>query len=596
MYKTRLSSWGLCKNVRKKDWQDFAIMRQQREATGKPFDRVEIHRKMKSEKNFRDYLKHQNVSEEEFVREAIASSRKVPSHILYRDSPSPVVAAASIAESRARQGFHADKPHQVETRKETNSMYPSLLTDEAPLVPAYLPALGAVNSPGRETAGASHSMQYGASLSSSADIDQSEWNNPFNFQGDASFQGQGPCQGTTYDRNSGLQGYTTPNWPNALPLTPYTMPLPNYLSQVIEPEAGVMPVRPSYNDFGGMLGQILGPGFQETAVGDSSDGSRGYHAFMSDTIMACISAASKEFTLCAQWLEKASLELVHMCNSPERLHLAMLSTVLVWLQVHDQGSADGSIGIAESMMRQFTRTAISVLGEDASVCLLLEWMTAVAGKKLADCRITSDMLQQVWVEYRNVLGPQHPNTIVARYCLSFHLINVNKSYAEAEDHLHWAHEAAIKVFGASQLQSINILATLSRAQSRQGNLTGALETIQRCVKEEPLGQNHPHRLMLLLRMAIIYGRLGLVEEREKLYWIVVEGRAATLGPLHESTTSAYNSLVRILQEAGKWDSAKEHVEKLLSEPHVAVSEYETWWSRMAGHGQSSRRSFSEETE
>ena len=375
MYKTRLSSWGLCKNVRKKDWQDFAIMRQQREATGKPFDRVEIHRKIKSEKDFRDYLKLQDVSEEEFVREAMASSRRVPFHMLYRDSPSPVVAAASIAESGARQGFHADEPHQVETREEANSMYPSLLTDEAPLVPTYLPALGAVNSTGRETAGASNSMQYGASLSSSADIEQSEWNSAFNFHGDISFQGQAPCQGTTSDRNSGLQGYTTSNWPNPVPLTPYTMALPSYLS-VIEPEAGVMPVGPSYSDFGGMLGQILGPGFQETAVGGSSDRSGGYHVFMSDTMMACISAASKEFTLCAQWLEKASLELIHMCSSLERLHLAILSTVLVWLQVHDQGSADGSIGIAESMMRQFTRTAISVLGKDASVCLILEWMTA----------------------------------------------------------------------------------------------------------------------------------------------------------------------------------------------------------------------------
>jgi hypothetical protein len=604
MYKTRLSSWNICKNIKRKDWQGFAVMRHRREASGRPFGRAEIHGKIKSDKDFRDYLKLQNVSEDDFVREAIQSIKSVPAHILYQDSPLSPVGASSIRTSRAESEMYADQSQNVKATHETISMDPFLLGGGAPLVPIHLPAVSsAVSHFEQQITGVIDAKEQEAPSSKSVTSDTPEpYGGPsihriLPLQEQATFQG-GLTYGATFNGDSRLLGDVPSNQPYPVFRTPYTMELPNYLSQAIEPESGVMPVRPPFSDFGGLLGQILGPGFQDAAAGNFGDETGVYHAFMSDAMMASISAASKEFSICGQWLEKASLGLQHMCNSGNHVQLVTLTTLLVWLQVHDQRSADGSIGIAESMMREFSRTASHVLGEDDPVCLILEWMKAVAGKKLAECRVTSDMLEQVWAGYKNDLGCQHPNSIVALYCLSFHLININKEYPEAEARLRLAHEASVQVFGSSHLMSLNILATLSRAQSRQCNLVGALETIRRCVGEEPLGQHHPHRLMLLLRMAIICGRLRMLKEREELYRIVVEGRAATLGAHHETTKSAYKSLVQILQDAGKWDSAKEQVEKYMSEPHLAVSRYETWWCRTVEQSQNSRgrRSASEETD
>ena len=605
MYKARLRSWGFYKNISKKDWQNFAIMRNQREAIRKPFSRVEMHGKFKSENDFRKYLKLHNVSEVDFIREALALTPREPCNFQYRDPPSPPGEPLPTAALISQHVIHADETQQAQADIYTRSANPSTSHNASspPVASSYLPEIGStLIAPRQETSYATNVGYHSAATSGPTMTDRTEQDNPFHFHRTYPFHGHVSIQGAaTHDvnpRDTGLAEPIHPYWQDTVPVDPYEMALPRYLSQVIEPEAGVMPVGPPYSEFGGMLGQILKPGSIDIADMKATDGADGYRAFMTDTIMACISAASKELSLCGKWIENANLELGRMCNSRDRLLLVTLSTALVWLEVHDEGDTDGSIGIAEALMREFSQVANHTLGPDDAICVILQWMTAAAGKKLATCPIDSERLQQVWTSCRDVLGWQHPNTIVALYCLSHHLITVDKKYAEAEAHLRRAHEAAMNIFGVSHLQSLNILATLSRAQLRQGDLLGASETMQRCIEHEPLGQNHPHRLMLQQRMAIIYKRRGMLEAAEDLYWIVVEGRAATLGPKHKATKTARESLVKILQEAGKWEFARDKLEKILSDPQVAVSAYENWWYRMVKHGQNTQvpRAMSEEME
>ena len=605
MYKARLRLWGFYKNISKRDWQNFAIMRSQREAIGKPFSRVEMHGKIKSEHDFRKYLQLHKFSEAAFVREALALTTREPCLFQYRDPPPPLGEPLPTAGSISQPPIHADQIRQAQADIHTCSTTPSTCynTGSPRDASSYPPVIGsAFSSTRQETTYLSNDRYHSAAASSSTMIDQSEQDNVFRFRGEYPFHGDVSIQGAaTHKFGPGILEYTGPihpDLPDAIPVDPYEMVLPRYLSQVIEPEAGVMPVGPPYSEFGGMLGQILKPGSMDIADMKATDGADGHRAFMTDTIMACISAESKEFSICGKWIENANLGLGRMCNSRDRLLLVTLSTALVWLEVHDEGDTDGSIGIAEALMREFSQVANHTLGPDDAICVILQWMTAAAGKKLATCPIDSERLQQVWTSCRDVLGWQHPNTIVALYCLSHHLITVDKKYAEAEAHLRRAHEAAMNIFGVSHLQSLNILATLSRAQLRQGDLFGASETMQRCIEHEPLGQNHPHRLMLQQRMAIIYKRRGMLEAAEDLYWIVVEGRAATLGPKHKATKTACERLARILQDAGKWESTQDKLEKILSDPQVAVSAYENWWYRMVKHGQNTQvpRAMSEEME
>jgi hypothetical protein len=213
--------------------------------------------------------------------------------------------------------------------------------------------------------------------------------------------------------------------------------------------------------------------------------------------------------------------------------------------------------------------------------MLLEWMTAaVAAGKLEACRIDSARLRQLWQGFNDALGEEHPHTIVALYCLSFHLMFADKDFAQAERYLEYLCVVSARVFGSFDVQTINTLATLSRAQHRQKKYLLALETIDRSLIAAPLGLNHPHRLELLLRKALIVWKLNRMDEMEELYWIVVKGRVATLGIHHKTTVAAHNSLVDVLHWNGTWEARKDDAHRLLVDPQVSVSDYESWWRRV----------------
>ena len=140
-----------------------------------------------------------------------------------------------------------------------------------------------------------------------------------------------------------------------------------------------------------------------------------------------------------------------------------------------------------------------------------------------------------------------------------------------------------------------VLATLSRAQSRQNKHHAALDTIDQCLKEAPLGLNHPQLLDLLCRKALICGHLKdklkptketerqyWDEKMEELYWIVTRGRVATLGRHHKRTIEAHDTLIGILEDNRRYDleAVKAEALELLKQPQMAVSSYESWWQSM----------------
>jgi hypothetical protein len=105
----------------------------------------------------------------------------------------------------------------------------------------------------------------------------------------------------------------------------------------------------------------------------------------------------------------------------------------------------------------------------------------------------------------------------------------------------------------------------------------------------PLGANHPHILEMIVRKAVLCWRLGRSDEAERLYSIAYRGRIATLGPEHRSTNKAHHSLVTVLKERARWESKKDEVQRLVVDPQVAVTEYESWWRRVVEANRDSGR-------
>lgn len=299
------------------------------------------------------------------------------------------------------------------------------------------------------------------------------------------------------------------------------------------------------------------------------------HAYEAACMLAAMLGAAGRKLAMVVVLGRASEVFQRMCQFHSPAVLTAPSFVLTWLLVHAEGS------FPEKIMAASLAAATEALGPNNPVNLLLEWMTAAAARdKLRTCRIGVKELRTVWQGFHHTLGEAHGHTIVALYCLSLHMILADKQFSEAEQYLQKLSLVSTNVFGLSCVLTINILATLSRAQHRQGKYLLALATIDRSLAAAPLGLNHPHRLQLLLRKALILRRLDRWEETEALYWIVVRGRMATLGWQHKDTIAAHNSLVWVLQEqTGNWEARRDDVQRLLVDPQVSVDEYESWWRR-----------------
>jgi hypothetical protein len=299
------------------------------------------------------------------------------------------------------------------------------------------------------------------------------------------------------------------------------------------------------------------------------------HAYTAACMIAAMLGAAGRKDKMERSLERASGCFRQMCRFQSPAILTAASVVLTWLLVHAEGS------LPERIMAASFVAATESLSPNNPVCELLEWMTSAAARdKLRSCRIASPQLRDIWRGFCQTLGKTHGHTIVTLYCLSMHLILADKAFAEAEQYLQDLAPISANLFGSSYVLTINILATLSRGQLRQGKTLLALETIQKAIAAAPLGLNHPHRLELLLRKALILRKLDRWDETEELYWIVFKGRLATLGWQHSKTSAAHDSLVWVMMKrTGTWEAKKGEVHRCLVDPQVTVTDYESWWRR-----------------
>lgn len=569
MYKSRLNSWGFGKYASRQDWLAVALLKHQKRAAGIDVHKVQIHNRERSQADFEKYLKQQRVSEADLLSEAMTSGVTVPDHVhcVLASVISPELTASKSLLATgvaAQQGLAYNLFRVLQPQP---SRLPSPLHDDMVNV---RPDTRLIPSP----PGSSH-----PTIAPPQDLEQAV--------------------------NS-----MTGTMPTSLLYTDITrvveqVPVPNCV-QISSNDILVVSPAQYHNAFDDFVGPISAQAHYEArrraeervavASGQSSShdeysasllevpvGDDQSRSFMKGIMMACISGAAGDMTLQGEWLSEALSKLRTMCKAQDAMLLVTVNIILVWLEVHDPGP------LLESLMRALFNVTAHVLGNDSNITYILEWTVAAAGRKLRSSHIDSDTLRRIARDFSERLGPEHPHTIVALYYMSFHMVRIDKRYAEAEEELKKLYPTALKTLGPSSFQTICVLATLSRAQSRQKKYHAALETIDRSLREAPLGLNHPHRLELLVRKALICWKLRDEDqmewsywdgEQEQLYFIVFRGRVATLGSHHKLTDKAHDSLVQILQENGRWDIEKGRVQQILTDPQVATWGHECWWRSM----------------
>jgi tetratricopeptide (TPR) repeat protein len=263
---------------------------------------------------------------------------------------------------------------------------------------------------------------------------------------------------------------------------------------------------------------------------------------------ACIFMRRQDFDYMAKSLSRADAAFEEMLRTRNSALLTSLNSTLTILSAHDQSK------MKMSVVRSALHVAHKVLGTEDPISVTLEWMTALAWRKLPQCRVTTEHLTAIYNQFRNQHGLRHPHTLAILYDVGFSL-NRDKLYKEAESRLRQVYEDSKLTLGPSHMQTITALATLSRVLSNQRGFEEAVELRKQAVSlgQRTLGQNHPHTLESMRQLALIYKDQGKDDLMEPIYWAVLQGRIKSLGPKHDYTKSAMVDLIELLEKLNKWD-------------------------------------------
>lgn len=553
MYKDKLNKWKTGKNACRQDWLAFARLFEESRAAGKNEMFIQIYNKIRRIQDLKKYLKSHDEREDAFFAEAMASQVLTPEHVRYcNPDGSDLMTPSSQQLNTFGQGNTSSADAQPHLTAAGGSQAP----ESASASPRPLPGDASFD-------------EYFDLIESQATASTGDaWNHPTPKDMEPRMD---PLEDVAllamHAGMSGLssfeiisQGGWCELYQNAWGGKPQT------IDSLDEPQTASM----------------TGPFVQPPSPGPASDHNEARHAYVTACMLACMYGVARMEHSMKQCLRRASTSFRQMCLLQCPFTLVAASTMLTWLLVHAEGS------LSEKVMMTSFHVAAEALGSQDPACVLLEWMTAAAANNLKECLIDSSRLRQTWQAFNQSLGEEHGHTIIALYCLSFNLMFTDKDFAQAERYLEDLHVVSERTFGPHEILTINILATLSRAQHRQKKYLPALETINRALVAAPLGLNHPHRLELLVRKALIVWKLNRLDEMEELYWIVVKGRVATLGIHHRTTIAAHNSLVDVLHWNGTWESRKDDAHRLLVDPQVSVSEYESWWRRVVEANRANR--------
>ncbi|OCT53075.1 hypothetical protein CLCR_09787 [Cladophialophora carrionii] len=573
LYKEKLKGWEIGKNATREDWLAWAkLYLEKRAVTNSSEIYIQIHNKIRRIQELRRYIKNHGVREEAFFDEAMRSEAPVPRYIRLCNQDGS--SAADAEPSKPQWQAEVSPPrrqislHRRTTRARNDTSDLSLqeatsctCTGDDSDVVDRLQAMEFESALLESLQAQAHSRQNPQQNASQFAMDTVENSEPFDATGtDFLFaRPEVPDDAVHFGHLSSLSSFQCVAVGDA---------------DALHQNIGNAP--PSYFAHDTPPTNVTTDTFEQVQSSTpASNDADAQHAYAAACMIAAMLGAAGRKDKMARCLERAAGFFRQMCRFQSPGILTAASVVLTWLLVHAEGTLSERV-IAASFV-----AATESLGRDNPVCLLLEWMTAAAARsKLRECRVASSQLWDIWHGFRQTLGEAHGHTIVALYCLSMQLILADKAFAEAEQYLQGLTPVAANVFGLSHALTINALATLSRAQLRQGKCLLALDTIDKSLTAAPLGLNHPHRLELLLRKALILRKLDQWDETEQLYWIVFKGRVATLGWQHNETSAAHDSLVWVMKErTGNWEAKKDEVHQCLVDPQVSVSDYESWWRR-----------------
>jgi tetratricopeptide (TPR) repeat protein len=567
MFKTRFSQWRLSKNTRGDDYFALALLYEASKAAGNSDVEFLIRDRRKTVADLRAYIRSKKMTEEEFLQAAQgftvpayiqcvpidpAGTRTSPSSSSEdRPMPSPIPSSngLQLTPSSSGSGSYPSPVHYPPARRRPTYKSSGSLSSEtmdrsirlpSPTIGPEEPGLG-----GEDyvlVPGPSNSPSEASPSSSSCDqIQRDVWTMSLQVVDPVPLMSRHGAEDigswvlvNSREETDGLRDNRGLCSKCHQDMSKHCLSLEAFAPSAQEPRS------------------LLSSAAQDTMVLPSTTEGHGKAwRWMAYCFSACVYMNWGDLKLSTESLSNASAEFEEMLLKNDRLTLMSLNLMLTMLHMHDQGSIAGSI------VRSALEVAERVLSTHDPIRATIAWMVTVADHTLQKGGRDGEVLlklEEINRAFERDLGAANPTTIASRYNVAWMLCRESE-WEEAEHMLYTLYETCSSSLGPIHIQSLMVLSTLSRAQSRQRNYSAAMRTIEKAIhdSESTLGCNHPYRLELKRRLALMYRDIGEKEQMEELYWDVLKGRIKMLGPQHGYTAGAKEDLEGLLKELGKWN-------------------------------------------
>ena len=191
-------------------------------------------------------------------------------------------------------------------------------------------------------------------------------------------------------------------------------------------------------------------------------------------------------------------------------------------------------------------------------------------------------LEKLCQPMKVVFGSDHPNVLVSQYYWAWHLLDQGHYDQALEILLHQCLPVLERSFGARDLLTINCLVILARAQGASGNLSAAIENVQRALSGlegcPPILE--AFRLIVLRRLVEYQTKAGDTRTAEQHIRELLELRIQRLGWDHPWTWTSIKELCELVAINRGTDEAQRIQQDIEEE---RVRHYERLWHEERGY-------------
>ena len=175
------------------------------------------------------------------------------------------------------------------------------------------------------------------------------------------------------------------------------------------------------------------------------------------------------------------------------------------------------------------------------------------------------VLRQALEVRLQVLGPDHPDTLLARNTLA-HAVVAEGKYHEAEEEYRTVMELRAKMLGPESPGTLGARMNLANVLYYQGRYPEAEREYRAVLKqqEKVLGPQHHETLLTRLGLALALAEQGKYSDAEAEYRAVIQSREKLNGPEHPQTLMARGYLALTLESQGKYGDAETELRSVLT--------------------------------